>query len=151
LKEVIAKWRMETGLDFIKRPDNDLLKQCIELDGRELKALSGEQLDEAILVLSNYYLYLRSESGAIAGRIETMEDVIASASCELLGSMQYSNAAERRAKAIKEPQMAPIASRVKEERAKRALLEPVVEGIRTKIDVLRRILERRAREHYVRS
>lgn len=122
---MLEDWINETGLSLIKRPIIDEVKTALEIeepfdysddDGRK-------NFDRALLVLSNYYLFLQAELGAINGRISYLIDCIRDnlpVDSELLAN----------------------------EKAKGQKLRPILDGLRAKIDTMRKIYDMQIRKMY---
>lgn len=149
VKEKISSWRGRVGLDFIKCPAKDPLKFALELGSSTIKNLPLEDIDEILLALSNYHIYLHSELGTITARVIYLENdlnmLVAPATSRLKGG----HALERRAIAISaNDKMIGLNKQLLAEKAKLEMLKPVCETIKTKIYSLNKIYERRLKEAY---
>lgn len=119
------KWIDEIGLTLIKRPLIDEVKTALEIE--EPFDYSDDDariaFDRAMMVLSNYYLFLQAELGAINGRISYLVDCIRDnleIDSEVLAN----------------------------EKAKGQKLRPILDGLRTKIDTMRKIYDMQIRKMY---
>lgn len=143
----INDWRKSIGLNLVQRPGEDILVKCIQTDGGSLHDMSMRELDESIVALSNYYLFLKSTIGDLASKIQYINDLIDRKCSEAAAKMTGGHFLERKALALsKDESLDKMNDKLNEFRAKIQLLEPVTDGIRTKLDIVRRIYDRRARE-----
>lgn len=62
--EELKKWRAETGIGYITSPAEDPLRRAIQ-SGAELSDCHPKDLDEVLIILTNYHFYLSSEMGRI--------------------------------------------------------------------------------------
>ena len=147
VKEKISSWRKIVGLDFIKCPDKDPLKFALELSSSTIKNLPLEDIDEILLALSNYHIYLHSELCTIAARLLYLEDELNMLVAPVTSKLKGGHAMERRAIAIcNSDKMLALNKQLLVEKAKFEMLKPVCETIRTKIFSLNKIYERRMKE-----
>lgn len=132
------------GLDFISRPGEDRLKSAIELSTIQMDNMHLSDLDEFLLVLSNYYLYLSSQYGMLMARLKVQGDILNSKVIAHSSKISTGTATERRALVIAtNSEVAKINNSLLEIRAQVSMLEPVLEAIKIKIDSLKRIYFRR--------
>lgn len=135
------------GLEFIRRPQEDKLKTAIELSSIQLDNVPLVDLDEFLLILSNYYLFLGSQSGILAARARVLSDDINDKVAKRGAKIEGGTAHERRALIIStDEEMGRLNNRLLETRAKLSMLEPVYDAIKMKIDSLKRIYFRRTSE-----
>ena len=145
MKNDIEEWRKNTGLEFFSRPMEDPLKNAIELStGIDDLDLVG--MDKALLVLSNYHNYLSSQMGIINARVIYLEDSYNSQLDLRAGKYTAPSIAERKAIAIaKSDDLGSLKEKLIKEQAKQAMLRPILDSIKLKIDALKKIFDRRGR------
>lgn len=148
MKEELENWRKTTGLDFLIRPDEDMLKTALEMSPKEIIGLDLRDLDGYLIIFSNYHVYLSSQLGIIGAKVGYLEDSLMKQAGPTASRITAGSAQERRAIAIQkgDESLKKIATQLGSERIKLEMLRPVVDAIRTKIDTMRRIYDRRARE-----
>lgn len=122
----ISKWRDETGISLIDKPETDVIKWALGLN--ETPEDLGEenwlrQYNKAILVLSNYYLYLESECGLSVARFAYSLD-------------------------LKKNGVAVDEEVIMDNKAKMNILRPILDGLKNKIDALRKIYDMQIRKSY---
>ena len=135
------------GLDFIRRPQEDKLKTAIELSSIQLDNVPLSDLDEFLLVLSNYYLFLGSQMGVLSARARFLSDDVSDKVASRGAKMDGGTAHERRALIIStNEEIGKLNNRLLETRAKLSMLEPVYDAVKLKVDSLKRIYFRRTSE-----
>lgn len=72
-KATIEKWTNETCLGYIKLSHNADIERAMNLAGNEIRALDLAGLDEIIVTLANYLIYLAKEMGTIYARVKYLE------------------------------------------------------------------------------
>lgn len=116
----IRDWIDELKFNEIKRPQPEIV---IEMLNSDFESEEDVDYDKPILVLSNYYMFLKYQEGLISGRISYLLD-------ELRSGGQIDQ------------------DLLKMEKSKIAILRPVIEGIKNKIDVMRKIYDKQIRKSY---
>lgn len=143
----INDWRKSIGISLVQRPAEDTLEKCIQVDGGTLNSMPMRELDESIVALSNYYLFLKATIGDLASRVQYINDLLDRKCSEAAAKMSGGHFLERKALALsKDTSLDKMNDKLNEYRAKIQILEPVTDGIKMKLDVVRRIYDRRARE-----
>lgn len=149
MKEEIVNWQKTSGLDLIGKPSEDILRQALELYDVGAEKLTIQDLDLMLLSLSNYLIYMNAEIGKITANVNFLEDKLTKRCTPLTSSYTARHFAERRALAIeKKPELKEIDDMLVRERYKLDMIKPIADSIRVKVDSLRRVYDRRARERY---
>lgn len=145
MKEEIDAWRNSTGLSLFKRPDIDPLKVAIDVSNN-IDDLNLEEIDMALLVLANYHCFLSSELGKISARVFYFEDLFSTKLDASAASLSAGTVGERKALAIRKyPEISEIKNSLIKEQSKQAMIKPVVDSIKLKIDALKKVYERRGK------
>lgn len=135
------------GLDFIKRPQEDKLRSAIELSTIQLDNMPLVDLDEFLLVLSNYYVFLGSEIGRLSARAKFLNDELQFKVSKKTSAIGGGTADERKALIVSlDESLSELNRKLTITRAKTQQLSPVYDAIKVKIDSLRRIYFRRTTE-----
>ena len=147
MKEEISNWRTKMGLDFITRPQEDKLKAAVELSTIQLDNMPLVDLDEFLLVLSNYYVYLGSEIGRLSARARFLSDELQYKVSNKTQSIGGGTAEERRSLIISlDEKLGDLSKTLTMTRAQIEQLNPVYDAIKMKLDSLKRIYFRRTSE-----
>lgn len=147
MKESLDAWKNDTGLNYISRP-GDFLEEAINFSNEDLANATPDELSEVLLCLSNYYLYLQNESGHIYARLSVMRSRLDQAIYEesWRNGTIYS-LEERRAKVVSENEdLAATNEKLLAEKAKLDIIKPVLEGLKTKIDSIQRIMFNKSKQ-----
>lgn len=140
MKEVIEAFKKYTGLAFIGRPEEDEINKALKMN----KESDGNELANALLVLSNYYIYLKYEFAQIHARVAYMREEL---NKELLPAAakhkSYDKDERKYAVLINSESWQQLQNTIEAEKIKLDLLGPVLEGIKTKIEVLKTLIERK--------
>lgn len=149
MKESINRWREDTGLSFIKNEPEDILKTAIQLSATHLRDINLSDLDEYLLVLSNYYLFLQAQTGIISARVEYLEEEFNNELLLVASKFGATLAGERRALALsKQPELKEMQKALREEKAKLEMIKPAADAIRQKMYMLSKIYERRVKSEH---
>jgi hypothetical protein len=149
MKEEISKWTKMSGLDMIDRPSEDVLRRALELYDVGAEKLTMSDLDLMILALSNYLIYINLEIGKLTANTNYLEDALTKQCTPLSSNYTARHFAERRAIALqKNPKLKEIDDQLIKEKFKLDTIRPVADAIRTKVDSLRRVYDRKARERF---
>lgn len=147
MREEIEKWREQAGLNYFVKPGTDPLKKAIDLSV-DIDDLNLVQMDETLLVLSNYHNYLSSQAGIIAARVSYLEEALSEKLDLKASRFTASSAAERRAIAVsRDDELKELKSRLSKEQSKQLMLRPIIDSVRLKIDALKKIYDRRGRNN----
>lgn len=117
----IKDWLQDVGANEIKRPNVDVVMETLNSD-----IFNDEQdvdVGKPLVILSNYFLYLKAQEGIIAGRVSYLLDA-------------YRSNIE-----IDQDDLT-------NEKAKLAIIRPIIDGVKNKIDVLKKILDKQIRISY---
>ena len=145
MKTEIDQWREQSGLNYFVKPESDPLKRAIDLSVN-IDDLNMVEMDQTLLVLSNYHTYLSSQSGIIGARVLYLEDALNSKIDLKASRYTAPSAAERRAIAIsRDEDMQLLKEKLNKEQTKQLMLRPIVDSIKLKIDALKKIYDRRGR------
>lgn len=149
MKDEIVKWTKMSGLDLITKPAEDALKKALELYDVGAEKLTMQDLDVMILALSNYLIYINLEIGKLTANANYLEDALTKQCTPLSSNYTARHFAERRAIALqKNPSLKEIDEQLIREKFKLDTIKPVADAIRTKVDSLRRVYDRKARERF---
>lgn len=147
MKEEIAAWRKEMCLDMIVKPSDDPLKSAVQFEPIDFDAIHPKEMDRHLMVLTNYYSYLQSQLGTISARMSYIEEQLnlkVNIKAQRFGA---SHAAERRALAInKDVELKKLDDELSKERVKFNMLNPVIVGVKNKIDSMKKIYDRKIRD-----
>lgn len=116
-KEQIENWRKEAGLNTIEMGDKSEIEYAMTIYGSDLTQLSAVQMDEVMSTLANYLIYVAHEMGTIFARVRYLESTRGPASS------------------------------LNTERAKLNIIKPVHDAIKVKIDLLKKIYDRKVKEN----
>lgn len=122
----IVKWKEDAGLALIGRPGIDLIKWAIqyEISPEDIKDEDRvKEYDRVLLVLSNYFLYLQAECGTISARFSYALDM------------------RRNGEFVEEDILM-------DGKAQLNILRPILDGLKIKIDSLRKIYDMQIRRSY---
>ena len=145
MKEEIEAWRNSTGISLFKRPDADPLKAAIDISNN-IDELDLEAIDMALLVLANYHCFLATEIGRISARVLYLDDLFVTRIELSAAKISAATAGERRALALeKYPDISQIKENLIKEQSKQAMLKPILESLKLKIDALKKVYERRGK------
>jgi hypothetical protein len=72
LKQEIDQWLKETGIDNLQPYDTGEITWAINI-GKRLSEMEASQVDEAMLILSNYRLTLAYKMGICFARVKILE------------------------------------------------------------------------------
>lgn len=117
------KWMDDLCVSKLSCPEQDKIIEALNSDYFTDSSLDEIDLDIPIVVLSNYYMYLKFEEGKMAGRVSYLLDSLRSGA-----EINQEN--------------------LKDEKAKLAILRPILDGLKNKIDVLRKIYDKQIRKSY---
>jgi len=149
MKEEIAKWREETGLSFIRSDEDDVLKKAIQLSAGQIRNADLADLDENLLVLSNYYTFLQSQLGMISARVELLQEDFSNELLLVASKYGATLAGERRALALsKKPELKVKLKVLQAEKSKLEMIRPAADGIRQKMYMLSKVYDRRSKSEY---
>lgn len=148
MKEELENWRKTTGLDFLAKPEEDVLKNALELTPKQTSGLDLKDLDALLIVLTNYHVYLSSQLGIVSAKAGFLDDELMKRVGPVASKYTAGSAHERRAIALArgDDSLKKLDAQLSSEKIKLEMLRPVCDAIRIKIDTLRRIYDRRARE-----
>lgn len=147
MEDLQGAWRNAMGLNYILRPKEDVLERSIQVDGRTISTIPMSEFDDTLTSLSNYYMFLQASIGDIAAKIHHINEVLDRKCSEVASKMSGGHYLERKALALsKDEALDKLNTKLNEYRSKLELLRPVAEGVRMKLETLRRIYDRRARE-----
>jgi hypothetical protein len=145
----ISDWRREAGLVYIENQDKNLLQDAIKFSAKEVKNVTLEELDELMLVLSNYYIYLYSELGVLIARVQMLDEAFDILVAPAASKFSASHVRERRAIAISKDKVLQDKKIILDrECAKLEMLRPVCDTIKNKIYIMSKIYDRRLRDEY---
>jgi hypothetical protein len=140
-------WRTNMGLNFILRPKEDVLEKSISMDGRSVSTAAMAELDDMLTTLSNYYLFLQSSVGEVAAKIHYINEVLDRKCSEAASKVQGGHYFERKALVLaRDEKLNNMNDKLTEYRAKLEILKPIADGVKMKLETMRRIYDRRARE-----
>lgn len=144
MKEEISNWRKDVGLDFIKRPYKDKLESAITCSSNELDKMEMSELDELMIVLSNYHLFISSEIGRLSASIRFLDDKLNMSVAKKTAKMDKGTATERYALVIATSEdLSKENEKLTMARCKREQLYPIHDAIKIKLDIMKRIFFRR--------
>lgn len=141
MKEIIEAFKKYTGLAYIGRPEEDEINKALKVN----KESDGNELANALLVLSNYYIYLKYEFAQINSRVAYMREELNKEILPVAARHKSYDKEERRVTALvnADENWQAIGNTIEAEKIKLDLLGPVLEGIKTKVDSLRTVLDRK--------
>jgi hypothetical protein len=73
IKESISKWLDDTCLGYIRLPVNQDIERAMNLSGGEIRSMELTSLDEVVVTLANYLVYLAKEMGTLYARVKYFE------------------------------------------------------------------------------
>jgi len=148
MKEQIKKWQEDIGFAFIVRPGEDILKKIIGCDGVILNSVEMEELDNILMSLSNYYLFLQSTVGETSARVNYLKSELDKHTNVEAAKKTGGHFSERKALAmVDNSKLELLSSRLIEEQVKLEMLVHVSNGIKSKIDIIKKIYDRRVRSY----
>jgi len=115
LKEEIDKWLKQTGIDQLQPYDTAEIAFAINA-GKNLASMEVCEVDEVMLILSNYRLMLAYQMGVCFARVKTLESAV--------GQREQ----------------------LVEQRAKLNIIKPWHDAIEAKIAVVKKVHDRKIRE-----
>lgn len=141
MKEIIEAFKKYTGLAYIGRPEEDEINKALKVN----KESDGNELANALLVLSNYFIYLKYEFSQIHARVAFMREELNKEIMPSAAKHKSYDKDERKYSALinADESWQQLQNTIEAEKIKLDLLGPVLDGIKTKIDVLRTIIERK--------
>lgn len=147
MKDYFDKWKSDIGLSFINRPDVDLLERSLKSNGQELSNYSFNELDSIMVALANYNVFLNYKIGETSARItyltDALDNKISVQTSKVIGGHYY----ERKALVLSEnKELEDMSRMIVLEKSKLNMLEPVMFSVRNKLEIVRKIYERRIRE-----
>ncbi len=147
MKEEIAAWRKEMCLDMITKPEDDPLKAAVQFEPVDFDAVVPKEMDRHLMVLTNYYTFLQSQLGIISARTSYLEEQLNLKVNIRSQKFGASHASERRALAInKDAELMKLDGELGKEKAKFNMLNPIIIGIKNKIDSMKKIYDRKIRD-----
>jgi hypothetical protein len=147
MKEEISAWRKGMGFDYIKRPAEDKLAAVFEVSSQMLDNIPLAELDDMLLILSNYYVFLGSEMGRISASIVFLTDSLKHSVAKKSSRMEGGTAMERHALIVaKDEELSVLNRKLIAANSKREMLQPIYDSIKIKIDSLKRVYFRRTSE-----
>jgi hypothetical protein len=148
MKEELETWRRTTGLEYLAKPEEDMLKNALEMSPKKIVDLDLRDLDALLIILANYHVYLSAQLGVISAKVSFLEDQLLRVVGPVASKYSAGSAVERRAIAIQraDESVKKMDGQLSTEKIKLEMLRPVCDAVRTKIDTMRRIYDRRARE-----
>lgn len=142
MKELIDAFKKYTGLAFITRPEEDEINKALLIN----KESDGNELANGLLVLSNYLIYLKYEFAQIHARVAFLRESLNKELMPVAAKMKTTYDKDERkytALAAADEANQTIAATIEAEKIKLDLIGPVLDGIKTKVDCIRTILERK--------
>lgn len=142
MKEIIDAFKKYTGLAFISRPEEDEINKALKIN----KESDGNELSNALLVLSNYLIYLKYEFAQINARVSWLREELNKGILPDAAAMKttYDRDERKYSALIKaDESWQNLSNTISAEKIKLDLLGPVLEGIKTKVDAVRTIIERK--------
>lgn len=141
MKEIIESFKKYTGLAYIGRPEEDEINKALKVN----KESDGNELANALLVLSNYYIYLKYEFAQVNARVAYMREELNKGILPAAAKHKSYDREERKFAVLEnaDESWQQLQSTIEAEKIKLDLLGPVIEGIKIKVDALRTIIERK--------
>jgi hypothetical protein len=143
MREELEAWKNKNLLNNIATPEVDPIKRALSI-GKELCDLPIQDIEDVLLVLSNYYVYLSSEIGHLSARINYLDGELMRIVSGTHTNHKYFTE-KRQAIVAEDAQAGKIDGTLILEKSKYEILKPIVDGLRFKIDAVKRIHDRRAR------
>lgn len=145
--EDIRKWKKDLGLGFIHMPEKDPLEVALKIGGREFANLTFEEMEDILILLTNYNIYLKRELGDISAAIVFREEQLDLQVAPKASRYGASHAKERRAIVIANNEsISKLNKSFIETRVKFEILQPIPDTIKNKIYTLTKIYDRKIRE-----
>lgn len=141
MKEELEAWKSKIGLSYIGRPEDDPIKRALNFTYNELLALPPDELGDLLLCLTNYYIYLQSESGHIYARLRFMRGKLDQAVYAQSTKQSVFSLEERRAIIIEgDEELLALSDTINAENIKLDILKPITEAIKVKIDATTKLV-----------
>jgi hypothetical protein len=100
-----------------------------------------------MVTLANYNLFLNSQVGVLQARIDFLDETIESTMSASAAKIKGGHFQERKALAnIGNEKIQAMQKSLLENRAKISIIKPITYSVKNKMDIIRRIYERRVRE-----
>lgn len=143
--ESFELWKDSMGFSYFKRPEEDFLKIALDVS-TNIDSFSPDEIDRAILVLSNYHNFLSFQLGELSAKVKFGYDKLNYNIDLIANKFNASNSSERRALAIaNDENIQSYKDSLEKEEFKKNTLQPVVDSLKIKIFALQKIYERRIR------
>lgn len=143
MKELVDAFKKYTALSYIGKPEEDEINKALKLSKLDDKDYS--QLPDAVLVLSNYLIYLKWEFSQSVARVNLLRDNLNRGVLPLASKLtKVFDADERRYQIIDSNEdFQKLNDLINCEKIKLDMLKPVMDAIEIKINVLKTLLERK--------
>ena len=143
MKELVDAFKKYTALSYIGKPEEDEINKALKLSKLDDKDYS--QLPDAVLVLSNYLIYLKWEFSQSVARVNLLRDNLNRGVLPLASKLtKVFDADERRYQIIDSNEdFQKLNDLINCEKIKLDMLKPVMDAIEVKINVLKTLLERK--------
>lgn len=112
VKKEIETWKESTRISNISLGDTNEIKAAMGLGAKEISSFSLRELDESLIVLTNYLIYVSYEMGRLFAMVRFLEST---------DDRQKLNI----------------------ERVKLNIVKPVHDALKVKIDILKKIYDRK--------
>lgn len=147
MKERMEKWRSNVGVNFIERPSEDILEKALVCDGKYVQTLEPDVLDEMLLVLSNYYLFLKNSLGEVHGKIGVLSNIFDRELSIETAKKEGGHYEERKALAmVEKKRLQELSDKLVEFKFQSDILLHTCDGVKSKIEVFKRVYDRRVRK-----
>lgn len=145
--KTMSGWINKTGLKSTHEPASNI-DNLLSITVNGLDKLANSEIDDLLLKITSYNLYLKSEKGSILAYISIMEDkrnrMLYSETQKVDTGNKYLSKEEREAIVLSlHPEVAKLNNKLVLLRAKYSKIKDIVHGIDTIIQVIRMYYNRR--------
>ena len=125
----------------------DILEYALKSTGSELNSIDMSELDDVMIALTNYNIFINAQLGRLNAQAEFLENNLNKQMAEKVSRMGNGGFAERKILAISTvDKFNESDNNIKMVRSKINMLQPISNSLRIKIDCVKRIYDRRARQ-----